>query len=132
MNFVEIEKINLIGEDERGSTFNYKINGRTDYILISRKQGTLSGNTYHKGTTKGTNPKTFVLLSGEIEFNYRHVENTEHHTLTINYPCIIRVMPLVVHSVKAITNVLMLECNSILDIQNDRVRESVILDEAMV
>ena len=125
-DFITVTPIHLIGEDERGATHDFTIRETTDFVLIHRKTGTMSGNTYHEGKSKGTNPKTFVLLSGKILFRYRHIEENHHHECTIDYPAIIEVKPLVIHSVEAMTDIAMLECNSILDIQADRTRKKVI------
>lgn len=125
-DFITVTPIHLIGEDERGSTHDFSIRESSDFVLIHRKAGTMSGNTYHEGKNKGTNPKTFVLLSGSILFRYRHIEENQHFDTTIDYPAIIEVKPLLTHSVEALSDIAMLECNSILDIQEDRVREAVV------
>ena len=122
---IKITPLYLIGEDERGSTYTYSLINRKDFVLISRKAGTVSGNTYHEGRASTINPKLFVLLSGQAEFSYRRVGENKHKTVLINKPSTIEVYPMVVHSVKAITDVVFLECNSIADIENDRYRELV-------
>lgn len=122
---IEITPLNLLNSDERGETYDYNIRENGDYILITRKAGSISGNTYHKGASPATNPKTFVLISGEIELGYRHIEEKTHQTIQITQPSIIKIKPLVTHSIKALTDMIILECNSIADIQNDRFREQV-------
>lgn len=127
---INIKPFHLIGSDERGGTFDFSIRQSEDFILITRKAGSMSGNTYHEGKNKGTNPKTFLLLSGEIQFNYRHIEEDAHQSVKIEAPATIEIQPFVTHSVEAITDMMILECNSISDIQNDRVRENVICQTA--
>ena len=122
---IKITPLNVVGQDERGATYDYSLNNRNDFILITRKAGSMSGNTYHTGKSPVTNPKTFVLLTGTIEFSYRHVDTKQHTTVVIDQPSIIEVSPMVTHSVGAVTDMIMLECNSIADIQNDRIREEV-------
>ncbi len=82
--------------------------------------GSLSGNTYHTGISDKTNPKIFILLSGEIEFYYRHIDETEAHTLQITAPAKIIIQSKVTHAMKALTDINVLECNGFADVENDR------------
>lgn len=119
-NSIQVEKMNSIGQDDRGSTFDFSVKGRENYIYIKRKAGTTSGNTYHKGANNATSPKTFVILSGELKFCFRHVQEKIPHSIIIREPCKIYVQPFVIHSVEALTDIHLLECNSINDIKSDR------------
>lgn len=123
--YIEIKPLHLIGEDERGATYDYSVRENSDYILIHRKQGTKSGNTFHKGVSLATNPKIFVLMSGSLMFSYRHVEHRVHESIFVDKPSIIMIQPLVTHAVEALTDIMILECNSIKDIQDDRYVEPV-------
>ena len=120
MGDVNVTKLNKIGEDERGSTFDFSIRETGDFVLCNRKKLSQSGNTYHEGKSSRTNPKIFVLVSGNIEFSYRQIDSAEPKTITIDCPSIIEIKPKVTHSVKALTDIIILECNSIADIQEDR------------
>lgn len=124
-NFITIAQFDEIGRDQRGVTAGFKLpRKQDDFIYITRNAGSLSGGTYHEGLNEGTNPKTFVLISGEIEFVYRVTTENERHSVNVQAPALIQVKPYVIHSVKAITDIIILECNSIADIQNDRFKEA--------
>jgi hypothetical protein len=125
---IEVLPMNKIGQDDRGETYDYKTRDNSDYIFIKRKEGSLSGNTYHEGKCVNTNPKIFVLLAGEVDLQYRHIKEKEHHIVSIKFPSVIKIKPYVTHAIKALTDILILECNSIKDIQEDRVREMVVLE----
>lgn len=125
---IKVTKLHLVGQDDRGATYDYSLKNRNDFVFITRKAGTTSGNTYHEGKSPTTNPKTFVLLTGELEFSYRHIDERSHQVVVVTEPCIIEVEPNVTHSVKAITDIAILECNSITDIVNDRHREAVVVE----
>lgn len=126
MGLIKITPLHLLGNDERGSTYDFKIRESRDFVLIKRKTGSLSGNTYHEGKNSGTNPKTFVLLNGSIKFLYRRIGERNYYMELIEEAAIIEVLPFVTHSVEALTDIIMLECNSIDDIQEDRHREHVV------
>lgn len=123
---VEIKRFTPVGEDERGVTAEFSLCRKQDnFMFLTRKKGSLSGNTYHEGKSSATHPKTFVLLSGQISFSYRKIGTEEKHTEIIASPAIIEVSPYVTHKVEVLTDSIFLECNSINDIQNDRIREEV-------
>ena len=46
MSLVTIAPLNLVGEDERGKTYDFTIRETSDFIYIIRIAGSLSGNTY--------------------------------------------------------------------------------------
>jgi len=118
---VEITSINKLGEDERGDTFDFSLpNPRQDFILVRRKAGTISGNSYHLGESPNTNPKVFVLVSGKIIFSWRGIEEGEAQKAELSEPSIITVFPQTTHAVKVLEDAIFLEGNSIADIKDDR------------
>ncbi len=115
-----------LSNDERGVTSEFNIPRKQDsYIYLTRKKGSFSGNTYHTGKESATNPKIFLLISGEIKFSYRKIGSNHKDEQIITSPSSIAVYPLITHAVEALTDIIILECNSISDIQNDRTREIV-------
>ena len=126
MKHIKITPLNKLGQDDRGSTYNFSIRDTANFIVAKRNKDSMSGNTYHEGKNKGTNPKVFVLIQGMIEFMFRHIEEEDASTIEIKEPSIIEIQPFVTHAVKALTDIIMLECNSIEDIQEDRQRLNVL------
>jgi len=123
---VNIRPFNPIGVDERGTMADFSLPRKQDqFIFITRKKGTVSGNTYHEGKSEATNPKIFLLLSGKIVFSYRKVGEKQVVTETVESPAMIEISPYVTHQIEVIEEALLLECNAIADIQNDRIRENV-------
>ena len=99
-----------------------KMNEAKRLILhyLSRKAGSISGNTYHEGKNPGTNPKIFILISGTIKFSTRHKNFSDIEKYILSTPCVMSIPPFIIHKIEAITDIIMLECNSIADIQQDR------------
>lgn len=125
-NLVTIKPFTTIGEDDRGLTASFNLpRQQDDFIFISRKAGSLSGNTWHEGKTSATNPKTFILLNGSVLLSYRKIDTDKKHQSTITAPAIIEISPYVTHNVEALSDCTFIECNSISDIQNDRHKEEV-------
>jgi hypothetical protein len=119
-NYIKVTPLNLVREDERGASYTYGFEDRKNFVFITRKAGTVSGNTYHEGRSIGTNPKTFVILTGQLIFSYRHIDEEARRVIAITVPSIIELAPMVTHAVEAITDITILECNSLGEIENDR------------
>ena len=122
-DYVAVMPFTKIGEDERGDTAVFSLSrSQQSFVFLTRKSGSLSGNTYHEGKNQGTSPKIFVLLNGKIKFSYRHVDDDRVFDRIIDEPSLIQVQPLVTHKVEVLEDAIFLECNSINDIRDDRVR----------
>ncbi|MGQ3891889.1 polysaccharide biosynthesis C-terminal domain-containing protein [Legionella sp. CNM-4043-24] len=123
---VRIREFSKLGEDERGSTFELDLQSRRDrFIFITRRQGSISGNTWHQGQFASTSPKLFLLLSGSMRFSWRRIDEDQIVTHQLSAPCIVEVDARVTHQVEALSDISLLECNSLADIQQDRVPEPV-------
>ena len=123
---VRIFPFKEIGNDNRGVTSAFRLcRKQDDFIFITRKEGSISGNTYHEGVSLATNPKVFILLKGEIRLSYRKIGNNEVQETMVKEQSVIEIDPFVTHQIESITDIIILECNSIDDISNDRVKENV-------
>lgn len=117
---ITVKRLSLIGKDDRGETYGFSLSRhQKDYIYLTRKKGSISGNSYHTGKSPATDPKTFILLNGKIELRFRDIKVTDSDTIEIEAPAIIEIKPHTIHAVYAMTDIIMLECNSIEDIQDD-------------
>jgi hypothetical protein len=117
---VNIVPLNLVGEGDRGVTYDFVIRETSEFVLMKRLAGTMNGNAYHEGISNRVNPKTFIILEGEIEFLYRAINEENHHSELIDYPCIIQVYPYVTHAMRVIKNAIFLEALGFKDVENDR------------
>lgn len=125
-DLILITKFDQIGNDERGCTASFKLpREQSEFVFLTRKANTVSGNTYHQGTCAGTNPKTFILLSGVVKISYRKVGEDTVFENIIDEPATVLVFPKVVHKIEVIEDAIFIECNSIADLQFDRVKELV-------
>ncbi|WP_027708530.1 hypothetical protein [Zooshikella ganghwensis] len=124
---MEVEVIDFapIGSDERGVTKKFSIKDYGQFVFLTRKAGSISGNTYHEGKNIGTKEKTFVLISGKVKLLYRLHGTSEIKEQIIDEHKVIKVFPNVVHKMEALTDIIILENNSIEDIANDCIREAV-------
>ncbi|MFY2508269.1 hypothetical protein ACN3E9_08265 [Vibrio pectenicida] len=122
---ITVKPFDTIGHDERGETKFFKVKYYGEFIYITRKKGSLCGNTYHKGLNEGTRLKTFVLLQGAVTINYRHVDSNEPESIKVTVPSIIEIELFTVHNMCVESDMVILENNSINDIKEDVIRETV-------
>lgn len=122
---VNIKALPKIKEDDRGATYalNTKTSGK--FIYLTRRAGSLSGNSYHTGKQAATHPKVIILLEGKIEFCYRKIGMNEVNREIITGPAQIEIQPYVTHNVMAITDIIFLEAASYEELSEDRVFEAV-------
>ncbi len=126
MNGVNIIPLKPIGTDKRGSTYEFTINSASDFLFLTRKKNTISGNAYQKGSNLAMNPKTFILLAGEIILHVKPVRSNKIESLPISQPCVIEISPYITHTIEAITNIQFLESGSLAEIVDDRVKDQII------
>lgn len=122
---ITIREFNDIGYDDRGETKSFAVKDYGQFIYLTRKKGSLCGNSYHRGINEGTRLKTFILLQGEVVVHYRRVDSSTIESIRVVAPSIIEVEPFVVHNMYMESDVMILENSSIADIKEDVIRENV-------
>ena len=119
MTYIEIEGLNLIGENDKGVTWGFETKARSGFIWAERKAGSVSGNHFHKGISATKNPEILFLTSGEALVEGR-LETGEHvFKQLVKAPVIVKVFPHVIHTITAVTDIHFLEFNSLEEHQVD-------------
>ena len=113
MKEIRISELHFVGENERGTTYEFKNKRIGVQLLGLRKAGSVNGRHYHAGRSIGKNPEVFILLSGEIELFARNLLTKEEIREEIKSPKIIEIEAFVWHEIKAITDIVFIEFNSI-------------------
>ncbi len=125
---VLITPIDVLGSDERGQTLTFETPRHCKYLLVKRRAGTISGNHYHEGSLPATNPKTYFLCDGTMELIYRSLSDGIIERRLIDCPSRVDIYPYTVHAVRAATDITLMECLSIDELQRDRVSVPVFSD----
>ena len=113
MTGINISDLRFVGENERGATYEFFNSRAGDQVLGLRKAGSVNGKHYHAGKSEGKNPEIFILLRGEIELYARNLINKEEIRQEINGPKILEIHAYVWHEIKALTDIVFIELNSI-------------------
>lgn len=121
MKGVRIINLDLVKNDKRGSIFQFQNRDSSQLILVKRKKGTVSAAHYHTGKNKMKNPETVVFLDGKFEIILKNVKTLEKFKKTYNTPIMFKINPFIYHEIKAITDIILLDMNSI-DDDNDTIK----------
>jgi len=119
---VSVSKIDVKAIDERGSLHYFSTDRTGEFLLVYRKAGTISGQHYHKGKSPGKNPEEMLLVQGSLTMNWRNLNTEEKGSLTIESPSRVIIEANVWHEVKALTDIIFIELNSLAEGSEDTYR----------
>ncbi len=116
---VNVSTIDVKAIDERGALHYFSTDRTGEFLLVYRKAGTISGQHYHKGKSPGKNPEEMLLLQGSITMNWKNLETNVSDTITIEAPSRVIIDANVWHEVKALTDIIFIELNSLVEGSED-------------
>ena len=119
---ISVSTIDLKAIDERGALHYFSTNRTGEFLLVYRKAGSISGQHYHKGKSVGKNPEEMLLLQGAITMNWKNLETNITDTITIEAPSRVIIEANVWHEVKALTDIIFIELNSLAEGSEDTYR----------
>lgn len=119
---VRVTPLKELINDERGDVFGFATRPATDFLLIRRKKATISGEHYHEGKVSEKNPETLILLEGEIELYTKDLKTGEETRQMVSEPSMIEMFPNVWHEVKALTDIIFIELNSLEQHKKDTIK----------
>ena len=119
---VSVSTIDVKAIDERGALHFFSTNRTGEFLLVYRKAGTISGQHYHKGKSPGKNPEEMLLVQGSITMNWKNLETNVSDSFTIEAPSRVIIEANVWHEVKALTDIIFLELNSLVEGSEDTYR----------
>ena len=119
---VSVSKIEVKAIDERGALHYFSTNRTGEFLLVYRNAGTISGQHYHKGKSPGKNPEEMLLVQGSIQMEWKNLLTEEKGNLTIEAPSRVIIEANVWHEVKALTDIIFLELNSLAEGSEDTYR----------
>ena len=119
---VSVSTIDLKAMDERGALHYFSTNRTGEFLLVYRNAGTISGQHYHKGKSPGKNPEEMLLVQGSIHMEWKNLLTEEKGNLTIEAPSRVIIEANVWHQVKALTDIIFIELNSLVEGSEDTYR----------
>ena len=119
---VSVSKIDVKAIDERGALHYFSTNRTGVFLLVYRKAGTISGQHYHKGKSPGKNPEEMLLVQGSIHMEWKNLLTEAKGNLTIEAPSRVIIEANVWHEVKALTDIIFIELNSLAEGSEDTYR----------
>ena len=119
---VSVSTIDVKAIDERGALHYFSTDRTGEFLLVYRNAGTISGQHYHKGKSPGKNPEEMLLVKGSITMSWKNIGTEEKGSLTIEAPSRVIIEANVWHEVKALTDIIFIELNSLADGSEDTYR----------
>ena len=119
---VSVSTIDVKAIDERGALHYFSTDRTGEFLLVYRKAGTISGQHYHKGNSAGKNPEEMLLVQGSITMNWKNLQTNVSDTITIEAPSRVIIEANVWHEVKALTDIIFIELNSLAEGSEDTYR----------
>lgn len=119
MEKFKVEDLSLLGEDERGSTYELMTRPTGGFLFASRKKGAVSGNHWHEGKSASKNPEILFLISGEMKVDIKDLESGEEGVFEISGPVKVSVYPRALHTFTSLSDCSFLEFNSLAEHKAD-------------
>ena len=116
---IRIFDLKEVGSNEKGSTFQASTGDRSNFLAGYRKQGSLNGCHYHKGNSFEKNPEILFFMHGHAELYCKDLDSGEAYTYKLDEPKEIHIYPMVWHELKALTDIVFFEMNSLEAHKND-------------
>ena len=121
MQGVNIINLETVKEDNRGKIFQFENRNSSKLLLIKRNKGSISGGHYHTGKNSMKDPETLVFIEGEAQIIQRNVRTKEELTIRQKEPAMFKLDPYIYHKIIALTDIIMMDMNSIKD-DNDTIK----------
>ncbi len=113
MNTYTISELDLLGEDERGASYEFKTRPTSGFLMATRKKGSKSGNHWHQGKSATKNPEILLLVYGEILLETKNITTGEEDSMVVKGPKKIEIYPNILHTLTSQTDCCFLEFNSL-------------------
>lgn len=116
---IQVTPIQVKAVDERGALHYFSTDRTGEFLLVYRNAGSISGQHYHKGISKGKNPEDMLLVQGVLELSWKDLNSGTTGLLKVASPSRVIIPHHVWHEVKAITDIVFIELNSLSDGNED-------------
>ena len=119
---VTISPIHLKASDERGALHYFSTDRTGEFLLVYRNAGSVSGQHYHKGYSAGKNPEDMLLVQGTASLHCKDLNTNEEKTFELIAPTMVLILANVWHELAAITDIVFVELNSLVEGSEDTYR----------
>jgi len=119
---VQVHPIDIKAVDERGALHYFSTDRTGEFLLVYRNAGTISGQHYHKGISKGKNPEDMLLVQGKANLHWKDLVTKEENTIELIAPTRVQIPAHIWHELSAITDIVFIELNSLSDGSEDTFR----------
>jgi hypothetical protein len=119
---VTINPIDVKAIDERGTLHYFSTDRTGEFLLVYRNAGSISGRHFHKGISAGKNPEDMLLVQGTASLHWKDLKTNMEETVTLVAPIRVNIQAHIWHELTAITDLIFVELNSLVDGSEDTFR----------
>ena len=119
---VTISPIELKAADNRGSLHYFNTDRTGEFLLVYRNAGSVSGQHYHKGLSNGKNPEDMLLVKGSATLHWMDLITNQTEMVELSAPVRVLIQANVWHELTAITDIVFIELNSLVEGSEDTYR----------
>lgn len=119
---VTVSPIDVKAVDERGALHYFSTDRTGEFLLVYRNAGSVSGSHYHKGNSAGKNPEDMLLMQGTASLHWKDLKTNQEETVELVAPSRVLIQANVWHELTAITDIVFVELNSLVDGSEDTYR----------
>jgi len=119
---VTVSPIDVQAVDERGALHYFSTDRTGEFLLVYRNAGSVSGSHYHKGNSAGKNPEDMLLMQGTASLHWKDLKTNQEETVELVAPTRVLIQANVWHELTAITDIVFVELNSLVDGSEDTYR----------
>lgn len=105
--------LQLLGNDERGSSYAFHTRKTDGFLLATRTKGAVSGNHWHEGKSSTKNPEILLLVSGKMLLEITDLETQHQYSETIEGPKLVEIDAMALHTLTSLEDCTFLEFNSL-------------------
>lgn len=116
---VIITNIDLKAKDDRGAVHFFNTDRTGEFLLVYRNAGSISGQHYHTGKSANKNPEDMILVQGSLILHWMNLETKKEETVQVEAPSRVIIPAGIWHEVTAITDIVFIELNSLVDGSED-------------
>jgi oxalate decarboxylase/phosphoglucose isomerase-like protein (cupin superfamily) len=106
---VNIEKVPILQKNERGTSHGFSARESKYFTVLTRREGSISGNHYHKGKTKSKSPEILYFVKGRAKLAVEDTKTGEKEVHEINENTKVEIPAGIYHKVTALTDIIFLE-----------------------
>lgn len=109
---MKITKVDPLRPDDRGLAYAFTARNSSYFIVLNRREGTISGKHHHMGKTQSKSPEILYMIKGKAKVVAEDLKSHAREEHEIEENDLIEIPSGIYHEVHALTDIIFLELNA--------------------